>query len=387
MATFNQVYQVVNKVNHDSWGDNAPAITDLSGLISTGNLVVSSQNNTDIWTGKLMDTLRDQILANRKRNQKFLSNIYKTSDQFGAYLQKIIVKVSDARPEGQWTLQDGDQLDNPVAVFPDVQVNLFESHDVYRFEVTLPIDQINTAFQSEANFAAFIAAISTEMENKIEAAEANFARMCVCNFIGEKVAYQITNPTDGVHAINTLAVWNATFPNNPLTLADTWTNPDFIRFECALINKYLKRLGDDSTVFNINHINRQTDKEHLNFIMHSEAVANIDTYLRSDVFHKELVGLGDRFQEVNFWQFAGTRYDLTDTTAIKITTSDGTSIDLGGVIGFAFDTDALGVCWEYRKSRQYYSANYDVNHRIESIGCGYFNDYNNENGIVFYRAE
>ena len=388
MATYKQIYQLVNKVNADAWGKNAvPTVTDLSGLISTGNMVFDSSQNTDIWTGKLMDQIRGQLIANRVRSQKFLSNIYKTTEEFGAYLQKIIVKVSDARPESQWTLNDGDVLNNPTAVFPDVQVNLFESHDVYRFEVTIPIDQLNAAFLSEANFAAFIAAISTEMENKINATEANLARMCVDNFIAEKYDYQKTNPTKGVHAINTLALYNAAHVGNEITLAESWTNPDFIRFECAIIKKYLKRMADDTTVFNINGLNRQTTKEHLNFIMHSEAVANADTYLRSDVFHNDLVGLGDAFQEINFWQASGSQYDTTDTAKINVTTSDGNDVEIPCVIGFAFDVDALGVCWEYRKARNFYSAEYDVNHRIESLGVGFFNDYNNENGVVFYREE
>lgn len=386
MANYNQVYDKVNKINKLAWGVNAPEVVDVTGLIATGDLVISSANNTDIWTRSMMDVMQDQVMANRKRTQKTYSNIYKTSFEYGAYLEKIVVKVPDAKPESAWTLQDGQELKNPTAAFPDVEVKLFSSHNVYRFDITLPVDQLKSAFMSPEKFAAFISAIELEMENKIDASNANLARTCVNNFIAEKVHYEKENAGEGVHAINLLAAYNDA-TNAGLTIAKAMTDVDFIRWATAQMNKYIKRMGDDSTVFNINGLNRQTDREHLNFIVHSEFIANASTYLQSDTFHNELVKLGEAYQETNFWQATGKTYKFEDTSKIQMITSDGNDVTIPCVLAVAFDVDALGVNWEYKKMRNFYSAEYDVNHQIHSIGQGFFNDYGSENGLVFYMEE
>ena len=383
---YKQIYDFVNKVNTQAWGKEAITVLDATGLIATGDLVISSANNTDIWTRSMMDVMSDQFMGNRKRTQKTYSNIYKTSFEYGAYLEKIVVKVPDAKPESAWTLQDGQELKNPTAAFPDVEVKLFSSHNVYRFDITLPVDQLKSAFMSPEKFAAFISAVQLEMENKIEASNANLARVCVNNFIAEKVNYAKAHAGEGVHAINLLAEYN-TATSAGLTIAKAMTDPAFIRWATAQMNKYIKRMADDSTVFNINKLNRQTDKEHLNFIVHSEFIANASTYLQSDTFHNELVKLGDAYQETNFWQATGKTYSFADTSRINMTTSDGNTVDIPCVLAVAFDTDALGVNWEYKKMRNFYSAEYDVNHQIHSIGQGFFNDYGSENGLVFYMEE
>lgn len=383
---YKQIYGLVNTINKQAWGVNAIEVVDATGLIATGDLVISSANNTDIWTRAMMDVMSDQFMGNRKRTQKTYSNIYKTSFEYGAYLEKIVVKVPDAKPESAWTLTDGQELKNPTAAFPEVEVKLFASHNVYRFDITLPVDQLKSAFMSAEKFAAFIAAVQLEMENKIDASNADLARLCVNNFIAEKVNYAKENAGEGVHAINLLAVYNEA-TNAGLTIAKAMTDPDFIRWACATMNKYIKRLADDSTVFNINALNRQTTRENLNFIVHSEFIANAATYLQSNTFHDELVKLGEAYQETNFWQGTGKTYDFADTAKINMTTSDGNSVEIPCVIGFAFDVDALGVNWEYKKMRNFYSAEYDVNHQIHSIGQGFFNDYGSENGLVFYMEE
>ena len=384
---YTQIYDFVNKVNKLAWGVNAIEVVDTTGLIATGEQVFSTAANTDIWMQKCPDVLYDQFIANRKRKTKTYSNIYKTNHEYGAYMEKIVVKVPDAIEESAWKLQNGQVLNNPKAAFPDVNVNLYQSNNVYRFDITLPVDQLKSAFMSEDKFAAFIAAIALEMENKIDATAANVARICVNNFIAEKYDYATKHVGEGIHAVNLLADYNAK-TSQTLTIAQAMRNEDFLRESAATMMKYINRMADDSTVFNINQINRQTDKDHLNLIVHSEYIQNLNTYLKSSTFHDNLVGeLGAAYDETNFWQASGKTYDFATTSKIEMTTSGGTSVTIPCVIGFAFDVDALGFTWDYKKVRNFYSPEYDVNHQIHSIGTGMFNDYGNENGIVFYMSE
>ena len=88
---------------------------------------------------------------------------------------------------------------------------------------------------------------------------------------------------------------------------------------------------------------------------------------------------------VPYWQGSGTGWGISDTQAIKVTTSEGHTVSLTGILGVMFDREALGV------SNLDQHVTSDYNHVAEfwsflhKFSAGFFNDFS-ENFVVFYAA-
>ena len=377
-----QIYTIVNEVNKQAYGEKMPQVVDLTGLIATGNTVLSSQANKDLWFGTLADKIGKQIIVNRVYKSKYKKLIL-DKITFGAAIEKIRVEPGEATANAAWTLQDGDPLSPPNAKFANVKAKIFESRNTYRFEVTIFDYQINSAFTSESALQALISAIYVALDNDVEKTIEGLIKMAQVNFIAEKINYKKNNPGVGIHAINVLSEYNEE-TNAGLTVAAALRNADFYKWFYTKFADTIDAMKEYSVLFNTDKYHNFTPAERMNIIMLNKFARGFDAYLQSDTYHNEITALPG-YDSTAYWQGIGDNtFDAVST--IDVTTSDGNTVKQTGIIAFVFDTEALGVMFDEPRQDVYVDVNHDVNHVMYKGTKGFFNDFG-ENAVVFYIAE
>ena len=58
----NQIYSLLNDINHQMFGDEAVKVNDLSGIISLGKTVIGNTDNTDLFINKLVDRIGRTVM-------------------------------------------------------------------------------------------------------------------------------------------------------------------------------------------------------------------------------------------------------------------------------------------------------------------------------------
>ena len=378
----NQIYQIVNEVNAQAYGNKLPQVVDLTGLIATGNTVLSTETNKDLWFNALADKIGKQIIVNRVYRSKY-KKILLDKITFGAAIEKIRIEPLEATTNASWTLQNGDPLSPPNAHFANVKAKIFESRNTWRNEVTLFDYQINSAFTSESALQALISAIYVSLDNSVEKTIEGLVKMAQVNFIAEKINYKKNNPGVGIHAINVLKEYNEE-TNAGLTVASAMKNTDFLKWFYNKFTDTIDAMGEYNVLFNIDKNHNFTPKDRLNIIMLNKFARAFETYLQSDTYHNEITALPG-YDSTAYWQGIGDN-TFEKVSTIDVTTSDGNSIKQNGIVAFAFDVDALGVMFDEPRQDVYVDVNHDARHIMYKGTQGYFNDFG-ENAVVFYIAE
>lgn len=373
----NQVYSIVNSVVSQMQGETAVAVTDLTGLIQLGDSVLSSDSSKDKFLNTLVDRIGKTIISSRAYSADVLS-LMNDSFEFGAILQKIYVEPIQAKTSPQWSLTSGGTVDQYVIAKPTVHQKLFSDIVTWEVTITVPDIQLKSAFTNAAQMAVFIDALFLAMRNSMEVQLESLVEMTYCNFIGERVVDTAVN--DGHTVINLLAEYNTLFTKTltaPLAMADT----EFLKFASMTINLYLERMGKMSTLFNSAGYKRFTTKENARVTMLMDFVSAVTSYLQSNTYHEELVALPN-YNKVPYWQGSGEAYGFENTSKVHIKTSDGYTVEQGGVVCLITDVEALGLTIDNRRSKSAYNNDGEYTNFFEKADMGYFNDLS-ENGIVF----
>ena len=155
----------------------------------------------------------------------------------------------------------------------------------------------------------------------------------------------------------------------------------------------MKYMSKPSKIYNIGNLVRATQRDNMHVLISSDFWSGYTTYLSSDTFHDELVGL-DGFAEYVTLQASsdgdGAIPTIGDNTKISVipasnAASDTTAVTVQGVIAILADREAIGVGYDDRftatdrNNRNRYT-NYTSGATIQ-----YFNDLS-ENGVIIIAA-
>ena len=378
-----QIYNIVNSANKQAFGENAIEVIDLQGVISTGNTVLSTATNKDLWFKAIADKITKTIISDKVYNPKVRSMVM-DKITYGAAIEKIYIAPEDAIENVAWKVEEGTVLGPGKAHFADVKVKIFDNRDTWRYDITIPDYQIDSAFHNESTLAAFITGIYNAIETSMNAAIENLINLCYANLIGELLAYEDDHVGQGVHAVNLLKEYN-TLTNAGLTADSARRNNEFYKYAGMRMKQIIDRMSKISVIYNTEGYHRFTDKEDMNVLIHTDFDAGYQTYLEADTFHNELVKLPG-FETVSYWQGQGAKGDFADTSKINITTASGKTVAQGGIIGMVFDKKALGVMFDDMRTDTYVDKNHDVVQLYNKATKGFFVD-TSENAVVFYIAE
>lgn len=223
--------------------------------------------------------------------------------------------------------------------------------------ITRYIDKLEQAFNSEADFIAFIHGIVTEKQNDIEQQKEAFARMTVLNHMA--AAYDANQILHNGMAYNMTKLFNDEMNTNYSTLQlQTTYKEEFLKFFTAKIailkedfkeRDTLHHWSVPKTVSGVDyHILRHTPADRFRGIFSARFFKEAEAMVFPTVFNEQYLDNGKGYELVNYWQSRDLPYAIKVTPAlpdIAGTNSGeqvaGTTVDLACVLGICFDVDAL----------------------------------------------
>ncbi len=372
-----QVYNTVNTVAKQMYGDSAVEVTDVQGLISLGNDVLSSQTSKDNFLDTLVDLIGRTIISQRAYSAQ-VNDLINDAFTFGAILQKLYVAPIAASKSGQWDLANGGTVDQYVIAKPTVKQKLFSKRDTWEVDITIPDIQLTSAFRSAEEMAAFIDAIFTAMRNSQEVYMAGMAELCWGNMIAEQVIH--TELNGGATAVDLLGAYN-TLMNTNLTTAQAMVSLDFLKYASMTINLFTKKMEKMATIFNAEKYARFTQKDRLRVYMLADFTTACASYLQANTYHDELVAL-PKYRELPYWQGLGQNTNFDSTGTVSLITTDGYTVLQQHVIAVLCDEEAIGLTYDNRRSKSAYNSKGEYTNFFEKADIGYFNDLS-ENCVVF----
>ena len=389
-----QIATLMNGVTSELLGESAVVNEDLSNVVDIGKAIFDNVSY-DKYVKTLVDHIGRVIFVDRKYTGA-MSSLYRDSWEYGAVMEKIYgVKLPEAVENEDWKLTSGASYDPNVFNAPEVAAKFFNKKTTFEVDLSIADIQAKSAFSSATQLNAFVSMLTNDVDKSLTVKQEGLAQRTVNNLIASTIAAEFPSVSDGdysgstgVKAINLLKLYNDQFnPSPALTAANALYNPEFIRFSTLVITKTLARLKKLSSLFNIGGLPRFTpaDKQHL--ILLSDFKAASDIYLQSDTFNDQFTRLPNA-EDVPYFQGSGTAYDLSSVSKVHATSETGDTtkeIEVGGILGVAFDHDAAGITNLDRRVTSNYNPKAEFTNYFYKVDCGYFNDLN-ENCVVFFMA-
>ena len=386
-----QIYKLLNDVTKEVLGSTELVNEDLTGLVDLGTEVFN-QNAVDNYVKSLVNHIGKVIFVNRPYSGK-IPSVLMDSWEFGSVLEKINADIPEAEENKTWDLVDGQAYSQDVFHKPVVTAKFFNSKVTFEVPVSITERQVKESFSNSEQLNAFLSMIYNAVEKAITIKTDALIMRTINNMIGETLIADATafggagsedyTSASTARCVNLLKLYN-TQKGTTLTADKAITDPDFIKFASYTIGLYSDRLASISSVFNIGGKARFTPKENLHIVLLSDFEKAAKTYLYADSYNKDQVLLPNA-ETIPFWQGSGKKYDFDSVAHINIKETNGTSVEINGVLGVMFDRDALGVCNLDRRVTTNYNAKAEFFNNYYKFDAGYFND-TNENFVVFFVA-
>ena len=368
-----QVYAILNDVVAESLGKKAFAVKDTADIVSIGNEVLSSSTSTDKFLGVLVDRIGRTIISNRAYtgNVKALINDAFT---FGAILQKIYVAPMDAVENPQWDLTAGVSVDQYVITKPTVNQKLFNKVSTWEIDVTIPDNTLKSAFTGESAMAAFIDGVFTAIRNSMNKQLESMANLAYATAAAMSIVNAKVN--NGITAIDLLAPYN-TMAGTSITADAAYHSSDFTKFATRFINLVIKRLGEMSAQYNVEGYTRFTPADRMRVIFLADFEASVASYLEADTFHDEYLKI-PQHDTVVAWQGNAN----TDSSAIKIHTPNGYTVEQSGIVAMLCDEESIGLTYDEQRIRSTRNEKGEYTNYFYKADMGYFFDPS-ENCVIF----
>ena len=385
MATYNQIYTILNSTFNEACGGDAITVKDTASFVQMGTIVLGSDSTKNKWLGVLTDRIGKTVIDVKNYSPQIKKHLL-NSFEFGVILQKIYVEPLDAVENKAYNLSTGSSIDPYVISNPTVKQKLFSDKSTFEIDITIPDNMIKDAFESAEAMGAFITAIFTQVQNSLNIRLELALDLCYSNFIGNKITKASEVDGEGertnkdIGYVKLVTNYNNLTGNSLPAGEKALTDKEFLRYATRQILLYKKRLERMSKLFNPEGYTRFTSAEDLDITVLSDFATACDTYLSSDTYHNSLVALPE-YSEALYWQGAGDSYDFEDVSKIDIKINN-TEFTKSNIIAIMNEKSALGITVKEEKATSQYNARGEYTNYFYKATNGYFNDLS-ENSVVF----
>lgn len=324
----NQIYELVNSVTQQAFGKEVQAVVDPTGLVSLGETVLTSEQNTEAFISKLVQRIGRTVYHYRAYRNKLKGVILESDMEWGAILQKIDVELPEAVQDDSFDLVDGQSVDPWIISKPKVKQHLFVGRNPFMFKITISRHLLKEAFLSESAMGAFISVIFGKVRNMIEASYEDLARTALNGAIStvRGGAQRIQLGTMYRNETGSTANANALLHDR-----------DFLNWAVGKINLYSDYMTDMTRLYNDGSIETFTPKEDQRLIVLSQFERSLETVSQWAAFHDGYIKLNN-YETINFWQSPDKPMDIASKNLKTGANYAGTRI-----VACLFDRDALGV--------------------------------------------
>ena len=386
MAKAYQLYSILNTVAKQIFGESTIEVVDTASMVSLGNEVLSTDKNTDAFTGAISDLIGRTITSVRNYNPRKTRAVMHPFT-YGVALRKLYVDLPDTQSNESWEI--GQEMYEPkfAPVYkPSVKQKIFSIVTTFEIAVTIPDNILATAFHNEVDMAVLISAIFTAQNNRMEIALENLLQLTRAAFMARKLIGMTDHPCG---AINLLSMFKKDYPEKAetITAANCLYDKDFLRFFAMTLKLYSDYMETMSVAFNNDEgYKRHTPKNLQEIGVLSYVDSRLTGVLQSDTYHDELVKLTG-YHTVPYWQGSGKEFKLEDVSkiSIKLTGEEngGNKVEQSGILAVMYDWEAIGVTLDMRRETSERNNHAEYTNYYRKSTAGYFNDMS-ENGIVFF---
>ena len=378
----NQIYEIVNDTVRETLGDTAVLNEDLSNVVDIGDAVFDA-NAFDKYVRSLVNHIGRVIFVNRTYSGGAPS-VLMDGWQYGSILQKISSEMPEATENESWELIDGTSYDPNIFRKPVAIQKFFNKKTTFEIDRSITEKQVKQSFSSAEQLNGFLSMLFNEVEKALTVMTDNLIMRTINSFTGETM-YDAFNTADysdtSIRAVNLLKQYNEIY-GETLTADKAITSPEFIRYAAYVMGIYKDRMSRMSKLFNIGGMQRFTPESMLHFVTLSDFTRAADVFLQSGTFHNDFVRL-PKSETVPYWQGSGTDYSLDSISSINVTTPNGHTVNVSGILGVMFDRDALGVANFERRITTNYNPKAEFTNYFYKQDAQYFNDLN-ENFVTFF---
>lgn len=330
-----QIYELVNELAGQAIGTSDIAVTDLQGLISLGNKIVSSEQNTEAFLNSLYTQTAKTVISFRKYDNKFVDMV-KSDIEWGGIVQKIKADMPEAIADPSPELVEGQSVDPYKVMKGKVHQKLFYTRAPYTIGLTTQRRWLKESFNNAITMASFLNSRTGEVQNKLNLTMENLGRTCLCNMIAELAGT--------AREVKLVTLYNASHEAaDAVTAENCFNSPEFLRFAIKKMKDYMKLFTDMSQIFNDGTTTRHTPFSEQRFRVWSEFESALETAVQWAAFNENYVRLTG-YNEYNYLQSIkeGERTKINVKRA-----SDGQATVVNNVVAVLYDTDAAGTFREY----------------------------------------
>ena len=381
-----QIADLLNPVIGELVGETALLKEDLTNVVDTGTALFNA-NSYDHFVKALVDRIGKTIFVVRKYTGSAPS-VVMDAWEYGAVLQKIRANLPEISENESWQLESGSSYDQDIFYSPEVSAKFWNKRTTFEVDRSIADIQVKSAFTSPDELNRFIEMLFNEVDKVMQVSTDALVMRTINNFIAETIADQYGDDTpdytasSGVRAVNLLYLYNQAHSGATLTQAQAIESPEFLRFACKMIRKYVGAMAKMSTLFNIGGQKRFTPRDYMHIVMLTDFKSGADIYLQSTTFHDELTKLPDA-EEVGSWQAMGQDLEFGNLSKINVKSSGGHEVELNGIVCVLFDRDALGVTNYNKRTTTHRNDKAEFTNYFHKQDAGYFNDFD-ENFVVFF---
>ena len=327
-----QIYDIVNSTASQAMGETALAAVDTQGLISLGNVVLSSSTNTEAFLNTLVQRIGRVIYRFRAYTNK-LKDLTIGDMEYGCILQKLRVEMPEAETDPMYDLVDGQSVDMFKVSKPKAHQKLFVTRTPYMFKITVQRETLKEAFLSPEAMGSFISLIYGEVRNAIEYSLENLGRLTISAAMAE------TGASQKIHLVTDYNTENNLTGADAKTAATFLTDPDCLRYGIFRINNMIDMIQDMSVQYNPEGVLPTfTNKENMKIRVLSAFQRRLETVVEYAAFHEQFTKIDGAYSTINFWQSEQTPSSIDIERP-----SDGTEVNQAGIVAVIHDKDALGI--------------------------------------------
>lgn len=410
MANFvvKDAYAVMNALARQATAQADIAVVDHTSFIDAGTKTLAT--GTENVLGSIYRTIASVVMQSRKYNGKF-GLINASEDQFNTRKAKISVYAADNEPSGAFNTDlytniadgqgDGDGAGSMwEQKLPKVLERFFLSEAAWDKHYTTPLAQLQSAFNDEATFVAFMNAVMTEIENDVESTLESRNRALVADRIaGVYAQVNAVTPTLGAEcAVDLIKYFNdecgTTYTRDEI-LQEHLT--EFMELFIAKIKIDSDRLEERSKLYHNPYtitesgvdynILRHTPKAYQKLMLFSEFITKAKTRVMPEIFNPDYLSL-ENYEGVTYWQSSkpGSRMKIDCKPALP-EGAESSEVELDYVVGILFDKDAIQSINQFNGA---YTTPVNARHLYTNTWLhwkfGAIQDYS-ENSIIYYLGE
>ena len=334
-----QAYQLVTAIHAQATGKTVLTPTTPADFISVANATL--QAGYDKVLQAITQVVSKTLMAVRPYNRKFKGLEWST-ERWGGIVRKINFGDVAPGPDPTYSLTNWQSVDQFVVKKPDVLETRYYGSDVYMGGYTIFTKQLDVAFSGPQEFAEFISALMTHMNNEREQWLEDLARHLLVNAIAAK-------GSDGL-AISLVGQYNAETGLNLdyTTVKEPANFPAFCKWAYSYIANVSRLMTERSQLFQTvvtgHDIFRHTPYADQKIYFLADFLQEVESRVIADTYHDNFLRLAD-VEGVGFWQDI-TQPDHVNTTPVHLK-ADGSvetlaAFNADGFLGIMFDRDAIG---------------------------------------------